>query len=333
MNLKSGTSAKSATQICAIVAAATASMISAAGDRYSDWSAPVHLGPVVNSSSNDFTPALSPDGLSLYFSSDRLDGFGGFDIWVSRRDCESCPWEPPVPLGPNINTAGDDFDPAFSPSGHLLFFVSDRQDPGAQSDTDIWVSFRRHRHDDFGWSAPINLGPHVNTNQHETSPAFLPGKSKRGGHTLYFVGGDGTPTGTQGIFEVGMSRLGIAHGPAVPVMELNATGSLNGDPSLRRDGLEIFFFSNRQPATGGTANIDVWTATRSTTSDPWSPPVNLGPPVNTRFAEISVTLSFDGTQLFLSKGAQAGGLGLRDLWVSTRERIDDDEGEREEDDD
>ena len=53
---------------------------------FSDWSAPVNLGPTVNSGSDDFHPAISPNGLSLYITSGRTaGGFGGSDIWVSAR--------------------------------------------------------------------------------------------------------------------------------------------------------------------------------------------------------------------------------------------------------
>ena len=45
----------------------------------------VNLGPVVNSSSNDYDPSISADGLSLYFSSERPGGFGGADLWVTTR--------------------------------------------------------------------------------------------------------------------------------------------------------------------------------------------------------------------------------------------------------
>src|SRR2546426_6179741 len=44
---------------------------------WSDWSAPVNLGAVVNSTSNDQHPSISKDGLSLYFVSNRPGGFGG----------------------------------------------------------------------------------------------------------------------------------------------------------------------------------------------------------------------------------------------------------------
>ena len=56
--------------------------------RYSDWSVPINLGPTVNSTAMDRAPAISKDGLSLYFASNRLDGdrFGGEDIYVSQAN-------------------------------------------------------------------------------------------------------------------------------------------------------------------------------------------------------------------------------------------------------
>src|SRR3989449_9575088 len=61
---------------------------------YSDWSTPVNLGPVVNSGSNEQHPAISKDGLSLYFASDRAGagGMGGLDIYVSHRESLDAPW-------------------------------------------------------------------------------------------------------------------------------------------------------------------------------------------------------------------------------------------------
>src|SRR2546422_11387647 len=63
--------------------------------QFSDWSEPVNLGPVVNSGFDDFHPAISPNGLSLYITSGRLGGLGGSDIWVSQRARLDDPWGPP----------------------------------------------------------------------------------------------------------------------------------------------------------------------------------------------------------------------------------------------
>src|SRR3989442_8393823 len=72
---------------------------------FSEWSPPVNLGPAINSTFNDDGPALSKDGLSLYFRSDRpRGGMGGNDIWVSQRASRESPWGEPVNLGPTVNT-------------------------------------------------------------------------------------------------------------------------------------------------------------------------------------------------------------------------------------
>ena len=62
------------------------------GPHFSDWSEPENLGLPVNSPSNDAGGAVSKDGLSLYFHSNRPGGFGGPDLYVSQRGSLSEPW-------------------------------------------------------------------------------------------------------------------------------------------------------------------------------------------------------------------------------------------------
>src|SRR5207249_6256786 len=73
------------------------------------WSAPVHLGAVINSTAADQQPAISPDGLSLYFTSNRVAGsLGGFDMYVVQRASILDSWGPPMNLGPAVNTTFDE---------------------------------------------------------------------------------------------------------------------------------------------------------------------------------------------------------------------------------
>ena len=70
--------------------------------RFSDWSAPVNLGPVVNTTFADAGAYISKDGLGLYLGSVRPGGAGAagtFDIWVSHRASVDDPWGPPKNLG------------------------------------------------------------------------------------------------------------------------------------------------------------------------------------------------------------------------------------------
>ena len=105
-------------------------------------------------------------------------------------------------------------------------------------------------------------------------------------------------------------------GPAVLVTELSSVSTENR-PSIRRDGLEIFFQSNRM---GSIGLGDLWVATRESTLDAWSTPVNLGSIVNTTFIEQNAYLSSDNKTLFFSSD-RPGGFGGLDLYMSTRTRL------------
>jgi peptidoglycan-associated lipoprotein len=69
-------------------------------------------------------PALSHDGLTLYFVSDIPGGFGKKDIWKVTRAREGDQWSKPVNLGPDINTPGDELFPYVRQDG-TLYFSSD----------------------------------------------------------------------------------------------------------------------------------------------------------------------------------------------------------------
>jgi len=59
------------------------------------WGPPVNMGPGVNSGSHDFCANLSPDGLIMFFESNRS---GSYRAWMTMRRRVNDPWEPPVPL-------------------------------------------------------------------------------------------------------------------------------------------------------------------------------------------------------------------------------------------
>ena len=81
-------------------------------------------------------------------------------------------------------------------------------------------------------------------------------------------------------------------------------------PNVARNGLEIVFNPNR-PDAAARGGQDVYTATRSSTADPWSTPVNLGGNVNTGGNETRASLSGDGHRLHFGRDG--------DVYVSTRE--------------
>lgn len=70
-------------------------------------------------------PALSADGTKMYFSSDREDGYGGFDIWVVTYSKRSRSWGDPVNLGPTINTENNEYFPYINKHNDQIYFSSD----------------------------------------------------------------------------------------------------------------------------------------------------------------------------------------------------------------
>jgi Tol biopolymer transport system component len=279
---------------------------SIAAPPFSDWSEPVNLGPVVNSADGDFAPHISKNGRSLYFASNRPSPYGGEDLWVSQRPNADAPWGAPLNLGAVVNTSSNDRSPALSRDGHLLFFASNR--PGGSGALDIWVSWRAHTHDDFGWQPPVNLtavnsaatdaGPSFFENDDVGIPQLFMASSRLAGLHLY----------------LSTLTAGGSWGTPALIPELNSAG-VDLTPTIRHDGLEIIFASNRP----GSVSQDLWAATREDVSETWSTPLNLGPVVNSSSSDNFPCLSSDGQSLFFN-ASRPDSFGQSDLYVSTRGR-------------
>ena len=269
---------------------------------------PVNLGPTVNSSALDGGPALSPDGLTLFFVSDRQGGQGKWDLWMSTRAALNAPWGEPVNLGPTVNSSSPEFSPALSPDGLTLFFSASRS--GGQGEVDLCMSTRAAL--SAPWGEPVNLGPTVNSSAKDADPALSPD-----GLTLFFASGRQDGQGGWDVMDLCMSTRAALSSPWGEPVNLGPTVNSsvsNTGPALSPDGLTLFFASCRQ---GG---FDLWMSTRAALNAPWGEPVNLGPTVNSSSSpEFSPALSPDGLTLFFDSD-RPGGQGGRDLWMARIEQ-------------
>ena len=257
----------------------------------------------LNSSALDGCAFVAQRGDVLYFASDRAGGAGKLDIWYSVQRADGT-WGDPTNFTA-VNSPEDDFCPMAHRNGRTFLFVSSRAGGcGATGTSDIYMT--RH-HETKGWSAPANLGCTINSSTGEASPSLTDTE-------LYF---SSTRAGGPGLSDIYVSAFnGVSFGTPVLAPGLN-TASNDFRPNVRRDGLEIFIDSNR---AGGLGLLDIWTATRASTSDAWSAPTNLGTAVNSTANELRPSLSWDGTTLYFGS-TRAGGEGSQDLFLTTRSKL------------
>ena len=171
------------------------------------WGEPINLGAAVNSTANEYGPALGADGKTLYFASNRLragepvrdsDTWPAtmrekrsrhdYDLYVARVAGEAANgggWTAAVSLEA-LNTTFDEGAPAASPAGDFLYFASDR--PGGLGGFDLY----RCRVLDERIGVPENLGAAVNSKQNDLDAGL-----SADGFRLYFSSDRGVGSGAE----------------------------------------------------------------------------------------------------------------------------------------
>lgn len=105
----------------------------------------------------DSQPTIASDGLTLYFASDRPGGFGGVDLYFTRKDPRTGVWSVPMNLGPQINTGGDEKTPFIHSDSETLYFSSD----GHFGFGGLDIFFVR-KSEKGEWLDPENIGSPIN---------------------------------------------------------------------------------------------------------------------------------------------------------------------------
>ncbi|MGB0982934.1 MAG: OmpA family protein [Saprospiraceae bacterium] len=102
--------------------------------RDNEWSEPRHMGNTINSVGMESNIFIAADNRTIYFSSNGFAGYGGLDMYISRRlDNSWTNWSEPKNLGNDINTPGNDYNYTIPASGDFAYFSSDFRSYG-QSD-------------------------------------------------------------------------------------------------------------------------------------------------------------------------------------------------------
>jgi len=98
------------------------------------------------------------------------------------------------------------------------------------------------------------------------------------------------------------------------------TAGIEQHPTISRDGLSLYFASDRAGTLGG---LDIWVSQRATTEDAWGAPVNLGPHINSTANDLAVAFS-PNRHIMYFHSAGRGGCGGSDLFQSRRRNASDD---------
>ncbi len=128
------------------------------------WTPIKRLNDRINTRFWESHGSLSPDGYTLYFTSNRKGGFGGLDIYTATRsDLNSDDWTNIKNLGPDINTKYNDESPFLSQDGKVLYFSS--YGHFNMGGYDVFYSSLL---DNGRWSVPLNMGYPLNTTDDDT---------------------------------------------------------------------------------------------------------------------------------------------------------------------
>jgi TolB protein len=209
-------------------------------------SEPVNVGPIINDARDVRECDFSHDGLELYYAANnRPGGYGGYDLWISKRETPNSPWQEPVNLGPNVNSSGREVEPSISGDGLELYFASL---------DDSYTRVCRRASEDAPWGSPTTLI--------ELGKAWRPDISFDG-LTLYIESDRGGGCGGADIWVATRATK------ADPWGELAALGpNVNSSgneycPSISTDGFTLVFMREY---------TSMWATMRKSINDDWGPP-------------------------------------------------------------
>jgi hypothetical protein len=251
----------------------------------------------LNTSADDEHADLTPDELTIYFSSTRLGGAGGFDVYQATRSSTSAQFDNVMPV-PGINTAGNERVPRMAGNGLSMFAMTATVAAPAlrislATRANVTVAFT-------GLKPAANINNATNT----ADPYLLPG-----GNVMYLAS---DLAGNLGLYR--SAKVNGAFSTSTPVPGVNLdTPAVENNPVVTPDELTLFFGSTRP---GGTGGYDIYEARRAHVADGFGAPIELTG-LNTTGDDVPNWISPDGCVLYFSR--LEANVGYQ-LYMATRGR-------------
>ena len=164
-------------------------------------------------------------------------------------------WSDPIRLSDKVNTEHNEYEPFISHDGLQLYFNSDR--PGGAGGYDLYVCNRETK--DHDWGPAENLGAVINSPANDEGAHLL-----ADGTSLYF---NSNRNGENDLFVSERRDSGEWSVPTALPSPINSN-SIEGEPTLSRDGLTLVFVSTR------SNKFELFISQRESVDAPWSPPQN-----------------------------------------------------------
>ncbi|MBN1897312.1 MAG: PD40 domain-containing protein [Spirochaetes bacterium] len=252
----------------------------------------------INTVYHEFSPSISPDGSFMVFSSDRPQGLGDNDLWISYfKDGQ---WSQPENLSV-LNSRFHDHEPFLTYDGNAILFSSDRD--GGLGVGDLYISYRQGKY----FSQPINLGPSINTKDSEKMPSVSMDNQE-----LFFAR---IPVDYfSRMLEKNKIQIWVSQKKGniwgAPELLQEPVNQLTYDfaPRIMPDGHSLLFCSGRE---GGKGGLDIWRVRRKSRSFGWSGLTNLSF-LNTKGNESHYAFTIDQKRLYMA--AQWGGKKDYDIY-------------------
>lgn len=262
---------------------------------------PENMGPLINTSSSDRFPVISPDGKTLFLVSDRPGGFGATDAWQAVH--EQGEWKKAENCGSNINNTGHNFVISITPDGNTMLVGNTYKADGSPKGNGVSISVKRNGQ----WSLPVEQKIIDFVNVNDYCNFFL---TNDGSRLIMSIDNRNT-LGEKDFF---ISFLNADNTWSKPQHMGNVINSFGNDfsPFLAADGKTLFFASDGRAGYGSS---DVFMSKRlDDTWLTWSEPKNLGPEINTSGWEAYYCIPAKGNYAYMVMHGAADGMGSDDVY-------------------
>ena len=264
-----------------------------------------NVGEAINSPFDDYAPVVNATEDLLIFTSRRqegnlnpnvaVDNYPYEDIFFSTREQGDSVWNKARNIGDVVNTLYHDSNVGLSKDGNTLYLYKD------ENGGDIYVS----EFVDGSWSTPKPLGPPVNSRFAETTVTLTPD-----GNTLFFASDRDGGYGGLDIWLTHKTKKGDWGKPENLGPEVNTEYDEDA-PFIGYDGKTLYFSSQGGEGMGG---FDIYRIEYDSSLQAWSPPENLGYPINTPDHDIYFVPSVDGSHAYYAS-ARDDSYGGADIYM------------------